>query len=268
MNTTEQQIEQQEQADFTAAVAGEPVEVVEHTQDPVANPLEETAEQLLERFSTRIENTFNNRLRTVEGTIGNLKQTVTAFSVAAKTAEQQGSDAPNAKQMQEAAISGAKLKQLKEEFPEWAEAIEETRDLVMKQMPDVDKYRVQIQQLEQRAQQLSQDSVRNAYLARQMARLDMTHPDWEQTIRSTPYQNWLRTQPNEIQALTQSENAVDALRVLDSYVAHAEQSPLTAQSRQSSNRRLSSAIAPTGGRTPVRSIPQTEHEAFLAAFKS
>jgi uncharacterized protein YcbK (DUF882 family) len=273
---TPEQIAQEEQDDFAAAYAGESVYEEPQTDEPeeLLDPspgtlTDETLARIVDQVASKVEGAVSQRLRTVEGHIGGLKQSLSQqlseFSAAAKTAETQGAEAPSATQMAGALQSGAKLSQLKEEFPEWAEAIEESMQTVMSRIPAPDTER--FTRLEAMAQTAQQDSQKQAYLARQMARLDILHPDWEQTIRDQNYQQWLREQPREIQALTESENASDALRVLDAYVAATEQQDLTAQSRQSTNvRRLSSAVLPTKGRTPSRSTPKTEHEAFLEAF--
>jgi hypothetical protein len=282
MSDNQEQLATEEQEDFEAAFAGESVyeeqtnestpEVDEEQelQDPPAGSLtDEALAKIVDQVASKVEGAVSQRLRTVEGHIGNLKQTLTQqmteFSAAAKTAEKQGADAPSAKQMAGALQSGEKLNQLKEDFPEWAEAIEESMQTVMSHIPAPDLER--FSQLEAMARTAQMDSKNQAHLARQMARLDILHPDWEQTIQDPRYQSWLREQPRELQVLIESENASDALKVLDAYVASTEQQDLTAQGRQNENvRRLSTAVLPTRGRTPSRSAPKSEHEAFLEAY--
>jgi len=281
MSDNQEQLAIEEQEDFEAAFSGETVyeepeapetaqvEQDPELQDPPAGSLTDDALARITEQLARVEGSVSQRLRTVEGHIGNLKQTLTQqmndFSAAAKTAEIQGADAPSAKQMAGALQSGEKLKQLKEDFPEWAEAIEESMQTVMSHIPAPDLER--FSQLEAMARTAQADSKNQAHLARQMARLDILHPDWEQTIQEPKYQSWLREQPRELQVLVESNNASDALKVLDAYVASTEQQDLTAQGRQNENvRRLSSAVLPTRGRTPSRSAPKSEHEAFLEAY--
>ena len=291
---TQEQIEQseaEEHAAFIAAVNGEspepaeeqipeePEEKEEEAPEPQTNGLsDEVIAKLVDQVAGKVEGTIGTRLRNVEGSIGGMKQKLDTFSAAAKTAETKGAEAPNAQQLQDAAKSSEKLKALKAEFPEWGEALEETRDQVLSQIPKFNEveYKQRISNLEkqaknaeQRAVNAEQQAVRNAFLARQMSRLDATYPEWETTIRSDEYKGWLSKQPQEIQVLTQSENATDALRVLDAYVAHSGSTDLTAQKgRQSNTKRLETAVTPTHGRTQTRSQPKTEHELFLEAFNS
>lgn len=225
------------------------------------------------RIVGSIESTLNNKLRSVDARLGRLSNDFSQLSQAAKVAKESGAAAPSNSQIT-AATTDAKRKQLKEEFPEWAEALDELQAEMVSRIPKIDF--TQQMKLEQKfSQQLEGQKLeaqRQAFLARQMARLDMEYPDWEATIVSEPYKQWLSQQPEEVKVLTNSERAVDALRVLDAY-SQATSPSATNQpagnSRLIGNRkRLESAITPTQGRAPARSSTKTEHEEFLEAFRS
>jgi len=49
------------------------------------------------------------------------------------------------------------------------------------------------------------------------AKLDASHPGWRDTVRTVEFRAWLAQQPPSLQALTESERAVDAMFVLDLY---------------------------------------------------
>lgn len=291
-----EQIAEQEERDFLAAANGEDVEQAstsdpEQNAEPAANSNEgaepnaadagdadahdqgdkefdlsslpqSTIDKLEEKLTTRIEERLSGRLRNIEGHIGGLKHNLSQLSTAAKAAEKQGADAPTTSQMRDAMQSGAKLNALKEEFPEWAEAIEESMQSVASRIPQVD-----MEGINQRFQTTEQTAAQLMNRARQMARLDMAHPDWEQTIATDQFQNWLMNQSPETQALADSENATDAIKALDSFseFVKASEPDLTAQRRQK-NTRLESAVTPTSGGQASRRQPTTEHEEFIAAF--
>ncbi|WP_027854694.1 hypothetical protein [Marinobacterium litorale] len=289
---TPDQMAEQEERDFLAATKGESDPEPESTSAPkdgAADPgegddnddlplaaegdgdidlsslppsvVEKLEAQMMEKLAPQIEQRLSGRIRNIEGHIGGLKHNLQQLSTAAKAAEQQGAEAPDGHQMREAMQSGEKMARLKEDFPEFADALEEMFSGIATQMPQVD-----VSSINQRIDQTAQTMPQLMNRARQMARLDNAHPEWESTIQSERYLNWLSNQPPETQALTHSENAADAIKVLDAYAESmkpASDPDLTAQRRQN---RLESAVSPTDGRSAQRRQPKTEHEEFLAAF--
>jgi hypothetical protein len=274
---TPEQLAEQEERDFLAAANSEPEPHPEPSSDAdlsaqeggepaqdddfdlsslPASAIEKLEAQLLEKIAPQMEQRLSGRLRNIEGHIGGLKHNLNQLSTAKAAAEAQGADAPTKAQISEATQSGVKLSALKEDFPEWAEAIEESMSAVASRIPQVDENAIN--------ERIRSSETR----ARQLARLDMAHPDWEQAIQSEQYQNWLSNQPNDIQALVNSENASDAIKVLNAYVdsTSASTPDLTAQSRQ--RNRLESAVTPTAGGQATRRQPKTEHEEFLSAYNS
>lgn len=257
--TTEQETNQEGVAEDLEGDAGTADET--SVDDELANLPPSVIAKLEERLISQMEQRMSGRLRNIEGHIGGLKHNLTELSAASKAAREQGGEAPSKAQINEAMQSGEKLTALKDDFPEWAEALQEGLDAVASRIPQIDEGAInqRLESTEQTAQQLMQR-------ARQMARLDHVHPEWEQTIQSDAYQNWLANQPADIQQLTSSENAADAIKVLNKFQEHHEASApdLTAQRRQTS--RLESAITPTTGGQVTRRQPKTEHEEFLEAF--
>ncbi|TFH85264.1 hypothetical protein EQG41_18295 [Billgrantia azerbaijanica] len=255
-----------DQDDATAATEGGDDNTADATSvdDELANLPPSVIAKLEERLTSQIEQRLSGRLRNIEGHIGGLKHNLTELSAASKAAKEQGGEAPSKAQINEAMQSGEKLTALKDDFPEWAEALQEGLDAVASRIPQIDEGAInqRLESTEQTAQQLMQR-------ARQMARLDNTHPDWEQTIQTGAYQNWLANQSEETRQLAESsESAADAIKVLNAFQEHTQASApdLTAQRRQTS--RLESAITPTTGGQVTRRQPKTEHEEFLEAFNS
>lgn len=261
---------EQEEADFAAAAAGEDVADVigeadgqaEHEDFDLTSIPPEAMARIEEKLTAQIEQKLSGRLRNIEGHIGGLNNTLKQLSAASKAAEAKGADSPTKVQISDAMQSGEKMAALRADFPEWAEALEEYGNQIISRIPQ----NVDVGAINQRLEHTHQAVQDSANRARQLARLDMTHPDWEQTIQSETYTNWLLNQPQEIQALTESVNAADAIRVLDAFkeTLTASQSTLPASRRQ--NQRLEQALSPTSGRTVTRRQHMTEEEEFVKAF--
>lgn len=261
--------EDQEHADFLAASNGDSLpdaneEVTEEANEFAGIPdsvIASIESKLTEKLTGQIEQKLSGRLRNIEGHIGGLKHGLTQLSTARKAAEDQGAETPTKAQIREAAKSGEKMKALKDEFgDEFGEALEEAINTATERTPKID-----IEGINQRIQSTKESAENLMYKARQMARLDTAFPDWEQTISTDAYRNWLLNQPQEIQVLTSSDSSADAIKVLKAY-SDASQPSLTASSRQ--NNRLENAITPTSGGSVTKRKPLTEHEAFLAAYNS
>lgn len=291
---TEQELADQEKQDFLDSFEGKEVPDREeapeeqpeegaapenHEDQPEETPEEQPEEvdygipseavaRLRQELKQEVAQEFSGRLRNLEGNVGGIKQKLDQLSTAKQAAESQGADAPTNTQIKEAMESGDKLNSLKDDFPEWAEALQEGLDRVAQRIPNVNVDDIN-QRLNQNAEAAEQSTAKAVYLARQMQKLDSQYPDWEETIQSDQYINWLHNQPPEIQAKTDSEDARDALEVLEKYHTETSQPDLTAQeSRQKNHQRLEQAVAPTSGQTTRRQQHKTEHEEFLEAFQS
>jgi hypothetical protein len=275
---TEEQLAAEEAEDFAAAMAGTEVperdageaeETAEGAADVVAEAEEtEEAEEVdpLAQFEERI----TNRLRNIEGKFGGLKSEVMRLEAAQQAASETrsaGEATPTAAQIQEAVKSGPAMESLRKDFPEFVDAFEEERGRTPQ--IDVDSLKNELREefkKETGAYVTREQNQSEVEKARQMAVLDFHHPDWETTIGTQEYNDWLMSQPEETVALTKSASARDALKVLDSYRDFTASPPpsLTASSRQ----RLESAVTPTQGRASPVTPRLTEHDEFLAALNS
>lgn len=223
----------------------------------------------LESIKGRLANVdaLPTRLRNVEGHIGNINsQLKTALaSAAAKAVEKSGGDAPTQQQIASAVASGPKWKQLKEDFPDWAEASEEREAALEARIKasippaatvDVNGIKTEV------ANHLAQ-YVQNAKSeARELARIDAKHEDWEDTVKTPDFRSWLEKQAPETRALSSSAKAKDAIALLDAFKASAKPAANKEQQRQ----RLERATTPKGvpAATPA-SID--DEEAFEDGFK-
>lgn len=184
------------------------------------------------------------RMRTFEGHIGGLttvtKELRAAIAAVQTTAAQQGVAVPTETQVVAAQKSSAKWTQMQEDFPDWAEAVEE-RFLGAKPEP-VTKQMTPSEQVEE------------------------VHEGWQETVRSEDFAAWFNNQPEKVKRLAQGEQSTAAIRLLDAFEARgnvAAETPPTRDTRA----RLEAAVAPTRAQTVLRREPMTEQEAADAAFK-
>ena len=241
--------------------------------DPLAGLSPETIAALEARIaptlSQKIEERLSGRIRNIEGHIGGLNKRVNEVAAAREAAAAQGADSPSNTRVREAMEDGEKMKLLREDFPEFAEALDELRGSMVPQSTEANA-----KAIDERFQNVA--TVDQVTRVREMMKLDTRFPDWEDTVQSESYRNWLLNQPQDIQQLTESESARDALKVLEKFKADtAPPAPATDAGReaasnaaQAKSSRLESAVAPTNGKSVVRPATKTAEEAFEEGFYS
>jgi hypothetical protein len=271
---TQEQIDEQEAADFKAAFSGESVTQSEDTDLPQPEPEPEPEPQNLTQAdidrirmeaAAEAEQKHIKRIRDLSGEVGGLRQKLESMATAQAAAQDAGAAAPSTQQIKEASTSGAKLAALKEDFPEFAEALEEV--LSTHTQPDLSEWERKLQAAEEDRKSTADKLETLA----EMRRLDKAHPDWEEVVSQTPYHEWLQTQSEQIRHVAlNSKNAEDAIKILswykasDQYKSLTSSAPTAPSGRQ--NSRLESALTPTSGAQVTRKQPKTEHEEFLEAF--
>ncbi|NIB43810.1 hypothetical protein HBA55_29680 [Pseudomaricurvus alkylphenolicus] len=235
----------------------------DNIEKEIAGLSPEAVAMLESRFVNTVEEKFSGRLRNLEGNLGGIKQKLDSMATAKAAADETGVAAPNSQQMSEAAKSGPAMARLKEDFPEWAEALEEVQSMAKPNI-NMDELNGKLQAAEDRASSTAEELT----TIKEMRKLDKKHPDWEDIVESDAFSNWLATQPTETQHKAQSSNsAADAIAILNDFKATTS-APDLAPNSGKSTKRLDDAVAPTSGGEPIRKGRKTEHEEFLAAFNS
>lgn len=249
---------------------------------------------------------LQTRVRGVEGHIGGLTSQTKALReamTAAKTAATNaGADAPTDEQVKAAVGNLQKWNQVKEDFPEWFEAMEERLSIVHGKPSapiNLDEVRSKLRtevKAEVKAEVI--DEV-------QIELLDTARPGWGETLNKPEFRDFVlaggpsaedyaamkaleETNPakaKEIQdgyAQTHpdwwkdkgqyffSSKAKDAIKLLDGFTAatNKHQAPVDAPVKQDNRARLAAAVAPTRATSaPVKRETQTEEEAAAASFK-
>ena len=137
---------------------------------------------------------------------------------------------PTASDVSKAAVDSEKWNQLKQDFPEWAEAMEEYVSAKVgsgKQGIPSDQLN---QLLEERTAQIRAENQE----ALEYAKLEIRHADWNDTVNSQEFIDWMKAQPVDVYNLVNSPKAGDAIKMLDLYKA-AKKAP-TSQNVQNQRR--------------------------------
>lgn len=211
---------------------------------------------------------FENTSRSLKETAGRIQSENAKFEkmmataqAAAKTVE----DSPSKSQISAAATSVDKWKQMKEDFPEWTDAMDErlAAERAGMSIPKADVKADMDAFANTFGESVSKAISASEGRAREVARLDSKYEDWEDRVNDPEFKTWVTTQPPEIAALVDSTKAKDAIRMIDLYKQHADTEAAKAKKQQ----RLESAIPVRGSGAPVHQTT-TEQDAAEKAFAS
>lgn len=199
--------------------------------------------QHLETISTALPK-FEQRLKSYEGVMGAIR----AGQDAAKAAEKFGIEAPKVEQLKAAGTSSAKWDQLKAEFPDWGEALEERLAAQAAPALDAEALKRAIGEALPRDVTPLIESHRAEWIAEAESRayVRVKHPQWVKTINTPEFTAWRQAQPPEINALGASEDADDAVRMLDLYAEHVKQVDAIAKKQAKAQERLAAAVPVEG----------------------
>ncbi len=245
--------------------------------EPAADPWEGVPPILKQSFDTLTEQLQKvtataNQVGTAQRHIKALEDQLAALKAggeAAKAAAASGTAAPTGAQVADAVNSSEKWARIKEDFPEWAEAMDERLAALGKPGDAVD-----VEGLKKEfSSVLGEATAKAEKSAREFARVDARHPDWEDDIKNEDgtlkpeFDAWMKTQTPEIQALAQSDRAKDAIRMIDLYYEHRKTAADKAADEAANKQRLEQAIPAKGTRAQRQQTP-SEREAAEKAFAS
>lgn len=186
-----------------------------------------------------------HHVKTAEGRVAAMQREFQQARAAQQSVAPQ--DAPSQGQMAAAAKNPEKWEQLKQDFPEWASAMEEyvgsrlsgiqpTQPMV--QPEQVIDY-VQRQLAGERAQM---------HKAIEEARIEGRYENWRDMVNTTEFAQWFTVQPADVRALAESPMARDAIRMLDLF--HQAKAKPASDIRQERSQRLAAAATTRPGQTP------------------
>lgn len=214
-----------------------------------------------------------DRLRNIEGHIGGLTSQLKTAMATAKAVEKAGGEAPTQAQIQKAVVDPERMKALKEDFPDFVDAIEALQGQVaaIKAAPHGDDLEARMGQRLKEAQATAKAeaetlSATKAAEARQLAMLDLKHDGWEETINTPEFGAWFQKQAPDIQALAKSPKARDAIRMLDAFTGDQAKAKEEQHKKDQNAQRLARAAPPKGVQAPAAKTINDD-EAFESSFK-
>ena len=154
-------------------------------------------------------------------------------------------DAPTQTAIASAAKNPEKWEQLKQDFPEWAGAMEE---YVASKMGDQQQQNLTPEQVTNYVQQ--QVAQTRAEMGRLMeeARIEGKYENWRDTVNTTEFAQWFTVQSPETRALADSSAARDAIKMLDLF--NTSKSVSATDIKQERGARLAAAATTRTGQTP------------------
>jgi len=233
-------------------------------KDPWAG-VDPTLRKTFDEMSAKMKglDEVNYRLKQTENRIGALQN---QLHEAKKEAEKVKA-APTKEEIEKAAADETSWSELKEEFPEWASAIDArlakaSSSFKSEQEKIKDSQATTTRQIEDKIVKLQE--LTETF---EKSLLEFKHPDWEKTISTPKYQEWILKQPEETKKLTTSKFAKDAVKVLNEFAktqtteTQTDKSPaeIAAERKQ----RLKQALSVDGKKTkPVKSEADMDDEEF------
>ena len=230
-----------------SAQVDEPVQVEQQPEgqpeDPLAG-LPEPVRQALARI-TELESANTQLLhhvKTAEGRVAAMQREFQQARQAQQTVAPD--DAPSQGQMSAAARNPEKWEQLKQDFPEWASAMEE---YVGARLSDV-QGGVQALQVADYVQEQLATVKADMRVAIEEARVEGKYDDWRTTVATPEFSQWFALQPAEVKSLADSTAGKDAIKMLDLF-STARAKPAS-EIRQERGARLAAAATSRPGQTP------------------
>jgi len=229
-----------------AAAAAEPAELAP-AQEPV-DPLAEIRASMSQEINALKEANAQllHHVKTAEGRVAAMQREFEQ----ARRAQQSvaASDAPTQGQMSAAAKNPEKWEQLKQDFPEWAGAMEE---YVASQLGSVRSQSDMLtpEQVAGYVQQHKVAEVEQTFARRlEEARIEGKYENWKETVKAPDFTAWFAVQKPEVQSLAQSTQAKDAIRMLDLFEESKKRS--ATEIKQERGARLAAAATTRPGHTP------------------
>ena len=153
-------------------------------------------------------------------------------------------DAPSQTAIASAAKNPEKWDQLKQDFPEWAGAMEEyVAAKIGTQQAGLTPEQVS-QLVQQQVSQSKAEMIANI----EEARIEGKYEDWKTTVNTPEFAAWFAVQSFDVKALAESPQSKDAIKMLDMFSESRARS--ASDIRQERGARLAAAATTRPGQTP------------------
>lgn len=226
-----------------------------------------------------IKGLINESLRPVMGAVGDqgsrlkkLSEEIKAFTpanvaAASAAAKEVGGAAPTQSQVQAAMQSTEKMKALKEDFPDFAAALEEQaanlEKNILGKLPKAEKV-----DLSGYVPRTELEAMRQEVFD---VRVSQKHPNYEADVNTPEFAQWYAKQDADTQKLGESLNPADGIKFMDKFYEHkktltpAATQPAAKPSNQS--RLREAAVTPQKGGAPAAKS-MTVEQAMEAGYKA
>ncbi len=183
-----------------------------------------------------------HHVKTTEGRVAAMQREAQQARQAATQVAPQ--DAPSQTAIASAAKNPEKWEQLKQDFPEWAGAMEEyVAAKIGTQQAGLTPEQVS-QLVQQQVSQTKAEMLANI----EEARIEGKYEDWKTTVNTPEFAAWFTVQSPEIKALAESPQSRDAIKMLDMFSESRTRS--ASDIRQERGARLAAAATTRPGQTP------------------
>jgi hypothetical protein len=217
----------------------------EEPEDPLASLPEAVRAKLAQIDELATANAqLLHHVKTAEGRVAAMQREFQQARVAQQQVAPQ--EAPSQGQIANAAKNPEKWEQLKEDFPEWAGAMEE---YVASKLGSVQSQQgLDPQQVAAFVQQQVDQTKAEMRQAIEEARVDGKYENWKDTVNTLEFTQWFTVQSPEIRSLANSDSARDAIRMLDLF--HETKKRSASDIKQERGQRLAAAATTRPGQTP------------------
>jgi hypothetical protein len=186
-----------------------------------------------------------HHVKTAEGRVAAMQREFQFARAAQQSVAPQ--NAPSQGQMSAAAKNPEKWDQLREDFPEWASAMEEYVAAkiggIQPQQPGIRPEEVK----DYVQQQLVAERAEMTKLIEE-ARVEGKYENWREVVNTPDFMQWFTAQPPEVRTLADSAKAGDAIRMLDLF--HQTKTKPASEIKQERGARLAAAATTRPGQTP------------------
>jgi hypothetical protein len=220
------------------------------------DPWAGTAPALRKQLQMLAESQENiiNRIKTTEGRVGSI-QSELAKKAASET-RRGGEAAPTQRQIDGASRDSSKWDELRDDFPEWAEALEE-------KLGDIDRRfapKTDVESLQASIQKQIEDRINQE---RELIIVKSRHPRFEQVVKSPEFNLWLDGKP-ELTDKRNSPYAADAIDVLDAWEAYRAAPKKSAEDLKRERRQRLERSTAVGGvpQPPTKSVSDMTNEEY------
>jgi len=246
-----------------------PVEIPEEV--PIVDPWEGINPALKEEFNALKTkagqyDTLETRLKQTESRIGSVTNKLHEAEEAQKKALEEKENAPTEKEIAAAAETATKWEELKVDYPEWADAMD---NRFAAEQVKLDEGLTTIKELKEEIEALKikpDDGEIEKKVKAESAKtlVSLIHPDWKETVTSDDWKTWLLAQSEDVKKKSGSFNVRDAVEVLDLFKdrnTNVKRTP--SQIAEERRKRLLNSELPSKGRVrqPVKTVEDmTEDE--------